>query len=143
MRKIIWWYGSILALLLIVLKVMEYAYFSYQIHLETYLGIIALFFSGLGLYIGKRVFRSPPPSSLTASQTQENPPSPSYESIGLSEREFEVLKRLAQGHSNQEIADQLFISLSTVKTHVSNIYAKLHVKRRTQAITKAKSLNIL
>jgi Response regulator containing a CheY-like receiver domain and an HTH DNA-binding domain len=51
----------------------------------------------------------------------------------LSKREMEVLKILAQGFSNQEIADQLFISLKTVKTHVSNIFNKLEVNDRTQA----------
>lgn len=51
----------------------------------------------------------------------------------LSKREMEVLKILAQGLSNQEIADQLFISLKTVKTHVSNIFNKLEVNDRTQA----------
>lgn len=51
----------------------------------------------------------------------------------LSKREMEVLKILAQGLSNQDIADQLFISLKTVKTHVSNIFNKLEVNDRTQA----------
>ena len=59
----------------------------------------------------------------------------------LSKREMEVLKILAQGFSNQEIADQLFISLKTVKTHVSNIFNKLEVNDRTQATIYAQFVN--
>lgn len=63
--------------------------------------------------------------------------------LGLSKREYEVLCKIADGHSNLEIAKQLFISESTVKTHVSNILVKLDAKRRTQAIQKAKELQII
>jgi len=55
----------------------------------------------------------------------------------LTEREFEILLLIAQGKSNQEIADELFIALKTVKTHVSNILAKLDVTDRTQAVIYA------
>ncbi|PEA55910.1 DNA-binding response regulator [Bacillus pseudomycoides] len=55
----------------------------------------------------------------------------------LTEREFEILLLIAEGKSNQEIADELFIALKTVKTHVSNILNKLHVSDRTQAVIYA------
>lgn len=55
----------------------------------------------------------------------------------LTEREMEVLLLVAQGKTNQEIADELFIALKTVKTHVSNILAKLEVQDRTQAVVYA------
>jgi len=61
----------------------------------------------------------------------------------LSERELEVLKLIADGHTNQAIADELFIALSTVKKHVNNIYGKLNVANRTQAIKRARELTIL
>jgi LuxR family maltose regulon positive regulatory protein len=61
----------------------------------------------------------------------------------LSERELEVLCLIAEGLSNQEIAQRLFISLHTVKWHTGNIYGKLGVKNRTQAVAKARSLGIL
>jgi ATP/maltotriose-dependent transcriptional regulator MalT len=54
-----------------------------------------------------------------------------------------VLQNLALGYSNQEIADKLFVSLNTVKTHTNNIYSKLNVKRRTQAIETARKLKII
>ncbi|OOG12345.1 LuxR C-terminal-related transcriptional regulator [Pseudomonas sp. C9] len=61
----------------------------------------------------------------------------------LSQREVEVLKLIAQGNSNQQIAEQLFISLHTVKTHARRIHGKLNVERRTQAVAKAERLGLL
>jgi len=63
--------------------------------------------------------------------------------LGLSARELEVLRLMADGLSNQEIATRLFVSLNTVKTHSANIFEKLDVRRRTQAVDKAKKLNII
>ena len=63
--------------------------------------------------------------------------------LELSKRELEILGLLAQGHSNQEIAAKIFVSLSTVKTHIQNLFEKLDVKRRTQAVEKAKRLNLI
>ena len=63
--------------------------------------------------------------------------------LGISNREYEILTKISEGLSNKEIADQLFVSESTVKTHVSNLYTKLNARRRTQAIQKAKHLNII
>jgi DNA-binding CsgD family transcriptional regulator len=62
---------------------------------------------------------------------------------GISQRELDVLKLLAKGCSNEEIATQLFVSLNTVKTHLSNLYFKLDVKRRTQAVEKARTLGLI
>ena len=63
--------------------------------------------------------------------------------LGLSGREMEVLNEISHGLSNKEIADKLFVSESTVKTHVSNVLLKLDAKRRTQAIQIAKELHII
>ena len=63
--------------------------------------------------------------------------------LGLSKREYEVLKEVAFGLSNQEIADKLFVSESTIKTHVSSLLVKLNAKRRTQAIQVSKDFNII
>jgi LuxR family maltose regulon positive regulatory protein len=61
----------------------------------------------------------------------------------LSERELEVLRLICDGKSNQEIADELFIALDTVKRHVNNIYGKLGVRRRTQAVAEARRLGLV
>ena len=62
---------------------------------------------------------------------------------GLSEREREILGHIAEGRTNPEIAEKLFLSPNTIKTHVSNIYRKLEVERRAQAVARAKELKIL
>jgi LuxR family transcriptional regulator, maltose regulon positive regulatory protein len=61
----------------------------------------------------------------------------------LSERELEVLVLLAAGNSNRQIASELFVALSTVKTHIKNIYGKLDVRNRTQAVSRAGELGLL
>jgi NarL family two-component system response regulator LiaR len=63
--------------------------------------------------------------------------------LNLSKRELEVLQLMADGLSNQEIAERLFLSLNTIKTHSSKLFEKLEVDRRTQAVDKAKKLNII
>jgi len=61
----------------------------------------------------------------------------------LSERELEVLQLIAEGLTNREIASRLFVSLNTVKAHTRNIYGKLGVHNRTQAVAKAQNLGVL
>jgi LuxR family maltose regulon positive regulatory protein len=61
----------------------------------------------------------------------------------LSERELEVLALVAQGLSNREIAERLFITVGTVKTHAHNIYGKLGVNRRTEAVARAQELGLV
>ena len=73
-----------------------------------------------------------------------NPKSPIQNLVEpLSERELEVLRLIADGHSNQAIADRLVVAVSTVKKHVNNIYGKLDVQSRTQALARAHDLNLL
>ena len=61
----------------------------------------------------------------------------------LSERELEVLRLIAAGLSNREIADELFIALGTVKRHINNTYGKLQVRRRTEAVARAHALYLI
>ncbi len=63
--------------------------------------------------------------------------------LEISKRELEVLNLMAQGHSNEEIAAKIFVSVSTVKTHNQNLFLKLAVKRRIQAVEKAKRLHLI
>ncbi|MES1181521.1 MAG: LuxR C-terminal-related transcriptional regulator, partial [Flavobacterium sp.] len=63
--------------------------------------------------------------------------------LELSKRELEILGLMAQGYSNEEIGAKIFVSLSTVKSHIQNLFVKLDVKRRTQAVEKAKRLHII
>jgi LuxR family maltose regulon positive regulatory protein len=83
-------------------------------------------------------FQSP---SFTPSTSVRTGPQPLIEP--LSERELEILGLIAAGMSNQQIADELIISVGTVKWHLNNIYGKLGVRRRTQAVAHARALRLL
>ena len=135
-------YGLILAAALIAVKLVENSYFTRRISLEIYLGIIATAFLGIGAYVGWKVKRDKT-IEVIKDLPFEGPDQNNVEALGLSKREMEVLQYLAQGHSNQEIADQLFVSLNTIKTHLNNLYVKLDVNRRTQAVVKARELQLI
>ncbi len=109
--------------------------------LEFIIATIAIIFLFIGIYINKQKETSKKVTESTIANEKVN--YTKIEALGLSKREYEVLCKLAQGHTNKEIASLLFISESTIKTHVSKVYSKLDVKRRTQAIQKAKELEIL
>ncbi len=126
--------GLGLGLLLVLFKVAEYYFFAHRISIEGYIGGIAILFLVVGIWVGSIIKKQT--ENLTT-QVTVNP------NNLLSDREAEVLAAIAQGKSNQEIAEALFVSTNTIKTHISNIYSKLGVNRRTQAIAKAKSLAIL
>jgi DNA-binding CsgD family transcriptional regulator len=134
-RLALFFYALLLAGLVLILKIVEYKYLVRQLHIEIYIGLIAVMFTGLGVWIGL--------SLIKKKKAIENIDPDIIRSLGLTKREYEVLQLMARGFSNQEIADQLFISLPTVKTHSSNLYTKLDVQRRTQAIRKAKELQLI
>jgi two-component system, NarL family, response regulator LiaR len=132
-------YGLVLAALVFLLKYLEYQLIVRNLSIEFYVGIVALFFTALGIWAGlkltqKKVIMVGPEFTLNESALQRT---------GISKREREVLELMAQGLSNQEIADKLFVSLNTIKTHSSNLFLKLEVSRRTQAIQKAKELRLI
>ncbi len=133
-------YATALALLVLLLKVIEYKYMVRQLRIEIYIGLVATLFTGLGIWIGFQLLfrRKQTPVDNTTSIKLTT-----IDKLGISKREYEVLELMAKGLSNQQIADSLFISLPTVKTHSSNIFLKLDVARRTQAIHKAKTLGII
>lgn len=139
MRKTIIIYGLAMAALLGILKLVEYRYFVRDLPLEFYIGFIALMFTGLGIWAGLRLTR---PKVIERSgpfvRNEAN-----LQKLGLSKREYEVLELMASGLSNQEIADKLFVSTSTDKTHVSNVLGKLDARRRTEAIQRAKEQGII
>lgn len=83
------------------------------------------------------------PTLLSRLGMDEDEPAATLEVNPLSCRELEVLALIAQGNSNQQIAEQLFISLHTVKTHARRIHSKLGVERRTQAVATAKKLGLI
>ena len=146
-------YGLAMAILVALLKALEYKYFVRSLSLEIYMGALATMFTVLGVWIGLKITNKQKPDFITPALSLNNSETAFLENIpevkpnnlnpGISNRELEVLHLMVQGLSNQEIADRLFVSLNTIKTHSSNVYAKLEVKRRTQAIQKAKELKII
>ena len=141
MRRTVIIYGLAMAALLGLLKVIEYRYLVRDIPLEAYIGAIALMFTGIGVWAGLRLTR-PKIVEVEVSGPYERDDA-AVSKRGISKREYEVLELIAAGLSNQDIADRLFVSTSTVKTHVSNVLAKLDASRRTEAIARAKELRII
>lgn len=94
----------------------------------------------MNLVDSERSFARRCPTLIQALNTRQQPEEAPV--ALLSRRELEVLKLIVRGHSNQQIAESLFISLHTVKTHTQHIHSKLGVERRTQAIAKAKELGL-
>jgi two-component system, NarL family, response regulator LiaR len=139
MRKTILIYGVALAALTGILKFIEYRYFVRDLSLEFYLGVVAILFAGLGVWAGLRLTRRKDVIAYPDFKLNE----PELQRLGISKREYEVLELMAQGLSNQEIADKLFVSLNTVKTHSSNLFMKLDARRRTQAVRRAKEFGLL
>jgi len=139
MRRTIIIYGIAMAALVGLLKLVEYKYFVRDIPLEFYIGLVAVLFTAIGIWAGLRLTRpkvidTSGPFVLDEANLQK---------LGISKREFEVLELVSNGLSNQEIAEKLFVSTSTIKTHISNLFAKLDANRRTQAIRRAKELHII
>lgn len=134
-------YGLGLGLLLIVLKLIEYQFLVRMHIFEIYGGLIAVLFMGIGIWAGLKFTRKAP-----AAMSVEAPPAfdeNKIKELGISKRELEVLELITQGLTNQEIADKLFVSLNTVKTHSARLFEKLDVNSRTKAINRAKELGIL
>lgn len=140
-------YGFSLALLLFLLKWLELRFLVFTHSLEIYAGVIAVLFTALGIWLALKLSK---PKTIIIEKEVFLTKNENFEldtkmvaQLALSKRELEVLNLLAEGCSNQEIAEKLFVSLSTVKTHIQNLFEKLGVKRRTQAVEKAKRQNLL
>ena len=142
MRAVIIGFGLLILCLLILFKIGEVNFTKGNIKLEVIVAIVAFIFFFVGLYFNNQAHKrstilvSEPPVSQHIDYDQ-------IKKVGLTQREHDVLVKMADGLSNLEIAQQLFLSESTVKTHVSNILFKLDAKRRTQAIQSAKKLKIV
>ncbi len=140
MRRTILLYSLALAALLFLLQWLQFGYMVRDLSLEFYLGVVAIVFTAVGIWAGLRLTR---PKTKVIVQKDFTFNEEEFNRLGISKRELEVLELMAQGLSNQEIADKLFVSLNTVKTHSANLFVKLDAKRRTQAVQKAKNLQLI
>lgn len=147
-------YGASLAAILFLLQMLEYRLIILDHSFEIYITIIAVVFTALGIWLSLKLIKPRVETKTIVVEknvyVKEEAAENNYEineaervKLGLSNREIEVLQLMATGLSNQEIANQLYVSLNTVKTHSSKLFEKMDVKRRTQAIEKAKRLKII
>jgi len=150
MKKIIVYgliYGLCGGLLIVVLKLIEYRFLVVQHSVEIYGGLTALVFALLGIWLGLKLTRreevvvvkevavlTMQPFALNDERLRE---------LSITKRELEILELIAQGMSNREIAEKLFVSENTVKTHSSRLFDKLSAKRRTQAVQIGKELGLI
>ena len=125
---------------------MHFIVFDHQ--MDIYIGVVAVIFTGLGIWLALKL-RKPKVQTVViekeifTARTDFSINHNEVSRLNLSKREMEVLQLMADGLSNQEIASRLFVSLNTVKTHSAQIFEKMEVKRRTQAVDMAKRLSII
>jgi len=146
MKKDILVYGVCGGLLIVLLKLIEYRFLLIERSLEIYGGLVALLFASVGIWLGLKLTRTKetvvikevpvPTREFVMDQAR-------LEQLGITAREFEILELIARGMSNREIAEKLFVSENTVKTHSSRLFDKLSAKRRTQAVQIAKELQLI
>ncbi|NMH26136.1 DNA-binding response regulator [Flavobacterium sp. SE-s27] len=141
-------YAIAMAILLLLLRLLEYKFLVLEYKVEIYAGIIAIIFLLIGIWVANKVTKPKVETVVVEKEVkifQDNFSinTEAIETLKISSRELEVLQLMAKGLSNQEIADALFVSLHTIKTHNANLFEKLDVKRRTQAVEVAKKLQII
>lgn len=142
-------YSLILAILVFVLKWFQWKFLIVDNAIDIYIGLVAVFFTVLGVWVATQLAKSRVQTVIVEKEVLVTQPEDftineaELQKLNLSSREYEVLQLLTKGYSNANIAETLFLSLSTIKTHASNLYFKMDVKSRTQAIEKAKRLKII
>ena len=150
-------YGAALAALLILMQWLQVRYLIVDNAMNIYIGTIAVLFTTLGIWLALKLAKPKTETVVVEKKLYievEVPavPSPNGDfvmneqalnKLGISGRELEVLQLMAKGMSNQEIAEALFVSRNTVKTHSSNLFLKLDVNRRIQAVEKARKLSLI
>ena len=136
MARLVIFYALALALAVAALEWLEYRHVTRAFSTEIYIVLLAVGFAALGIWVGNRLTTRP--SNVRFERNQA-----AIRSLGLTERECEILDRLASGQSNKDLARELGISPNTVKTHVARVYEKLEVQKRVQAIEKARWLSLI
>ncbi len=146
MKQAVFIYGIAGAILIVALRLVEYRFLVLEHSIQIYGALIASMFAGLGIWLGitltkpkpaRSASRQPPVDRTFAANTEK------IQSLGITPRELEILKLIADGMSTREIASALFVSENTVKTHASRLFGKLDVNRRTKAVQVGKTLGLI
>jgi DNA-binding CsgD family transcriptional regulator len=140
-------YGMCSGLLIAFLKFIEYRFIIVEHSIEIYGGLTAIIFAALGIWLGLKLTRK---KEVVVFKEVVVPASEPFvlnekrlRELGITRRELEILGLIAQGMSNREIAEKLFVSENTIKTHSSRLLDKLSAKRRTQAVQIAKEMGLI
>lgn len=149
MRRHVLLYGIVAGLFIAALRLIEYRWLVLEHSIEIYGGLVAVLFAGLGIWVGLKATR--PRESVVLKEVHVLVPAPpgferdskAVERLGLTPRELEILELIAVGLSNREIAERVFVSENTVKTHSSRVFEKLGARRRTQAVQRGKELRLI
>jgi two-component system, NarL family, response regulator LiaR len=128
------------AILIFLIRFFEVQFFTGQISTKLYITLIGIIFLAIGGYIGIKMKQAK--TIVQVVEVERQPVVTINSNDVLTDREADILSHIIMGHSNKEMAEKLFISENTVKKHINNIYSKLGVKRRSQAIAKAKELGL-
>lgn len=140
-------YGLAGGLLLALLKFIEYQHFVRVYPTEVYGGLVALIFTAVGLYLGLRWTGRKHTVIVKEIRVREGEPfvldAGKLKELGITPREHEILALIAEGLSNREIGERLFVSENTVKTHSSRLFDKMSVNRRVQAVQKGRELGLI
>ena len=149
MKKTVLLYGLLAGVLIALLKLVEYRYLVIEHSLELYGGIVALVFAVVGIWLGQKLTRERVVSREVRVEVPVARSGPfvrdqaKVEELGLTPRELDILEAVAAGLSNREIAERLFVSENTVKTHAARLFSKLSARRRTQAVQLAKEAGLI
>lgn len=147
MKRNILIYGICGGVLILVLRLIEYRFLILQHSFEIYGGLIAVIFVLLGIWLGLKLTRKEEVVVLKEVRVPAAQPFVINEAklqfLGITPRELEILQLIAKGMSNREIAETLFVSENTVKTHSSRLFEKLRAKRRTQAVQIGKEMGLI
>lgn len=145
-------YGVCGGLLIALLKYIEYRFIVIEHSIEIYGGLIAVLFAGVGIWLGLKLTKKEEVVVVKEVPVEVRVPTPTapfvlnetrQRDLGITKRELEILELIAKGMSNKEIAEKLFVSENTVKTHSSRVFEKLNAKRRTQAVQIGKELGLI
>jgi DNA-binding CsgD family transcriptional regulator len=140
-------YGLCGGTLIVVLKLLEFRFLIVEHSIEIYAGLVAALFAALGIWLGLKLTRKKEVVVVKEVPVATTQPFALNEErirdLGITKRELEILELIAQGMSNREIADKLFVSENTVKTHSSRLFDKLSARRRTQAVQIGKELGLI
>lgn len=140
MKKTIFTFSLLILGILILFQVSKYALFSGDLNTELLIALVAIVFFFVGIYLNEKVFK---PKTITSKAPEKIIDYSQIKKLNISNREYEVLQALSENLTNKEIAQKLFISESTIKTHVSRLLNKLEADNRIKVVAKAKSLRIL